>query len=138
MNFRLPNLPEPRAWLVAGWLVAATAGQSAAPTLPVDRLIFGDPASEQQHNVAAPQSETLTGGLGEPARRLLPPATNYWEGGRVSFTLFVGRKFLRVVVLITHLYGAVAQLVRAPDCRSGGCGFEPRRPRHFSMGMASE
>jgi hypothetical protein len=25
--------------------------------------------------------------------------------------------------------GAVAQLVRVPDCRSGGCGFEPRRPR---------
>ena len=26
-------------------------------------------------------------------------------------------------------HGAVAQLVRAPDCRSGGCGFEPRRRR---------
>ena len=25
--------------------------------------------------------------------------------------------------------GAVAQLVRVPDCRSGGCGFESRRPR---------
>src|SRR5262249_61877574 len=25
--------------------------------------------------------------------------------------------------------GGVAQLVRVPDCRSGGCGFEPRRPR---------
>ncbi len=25
--------------------------------------------------------------------------------------------------------GAVAQLVRALDCRSRGCGFEPRRPR---------
>ena len=27
------------------------------------------------------------------------------------------------------LHGAVAQLVRVPDCRSGGCGFEPRRRR---------
>ena len=27
------------------------------------------------------------------------------------------------------VFGAVAQLVRVPDCRSGGCGFEPRRPR---------
>lgn len=26
-------------------------------------------------------------------------------------------------------HGAVAQLVRVPDCRSGGCGFESRRPR---------
>ena len=34
------------------------------------------------------------------------------------------------VICFSHLYGAVAQLVRAPDCRSGGCGFEPRRPRH--------
>lgn len=25
--------------------------------------------------------------------------------------------------------GDVAQLVRVPDCRSGGCGFESRRPR---------
>ena len=27
--------------------------------------------------------------------------------------------------------GAVAQLVRVPDCRSGGCGFESRPPRFF-------
>ncbi len=26
--------------------------------------------------------------------------------------------------------GDVAQLVRVPDCRSGGCGFKSRRPRH--------
>ena len=26
-------------------------------------------------------------------------------------------------------FGAVAQLVRVPDCRSGGCGFESRPPR---------
>lgn len=30
---------------------------------------------------------------------------------------------------LTPRVGAVAQLVRAPDCRSGGYGFEPRRPR---------
>jgi hypothetical protein len=33
-------------------------------------------------------------------------------------------------VLLTN-EGGVAQLVRVPDCRSGGCGFEPRRSRHF-------
>ena len=27
--------------------------------------------------------------------------------------------------------GAVAQLVRVPDCRSGGCGFESRPRRLF-------
>src|SRR4029079_16729040 len=32
--------------------------------------------------------------------------------------------------------GRVAQLVRVPDCRSGGCGFEPRRAR-FDCLMAS-
>ena len=26
-------------------------------------------------------------------------------------------------------FAGVAQSVRAPDCRSGGCGFESRRPR---------
>ena len=30
---------------------------------------------------------------------------------------------------IPNQFGGVAQLVRVPDCRSGGCGFEPRRPR---------
>ncbi len=28
--------------------------------------------------------------------------------------------------------GAVAQLVRAPDCRSGGCGFDSRRRRSMN------
>ena len=28
-------------------------------------------------------------------------------------------------------HGVVAQLVSALDCRSGGCGFEPRRPRQY-------
>ncbi len=40
---------------------------------------------------------------------------------------------------VTPCVGAVAQLVRAPDCRSGGYGFEPRRPRFCSafLGMPS-
>ena len=33
-------------------------------------------------------------------------------------------------------FGAVAQLVRAPDCRSGGCGFESR-PRRFLNPVAT-
>ena len=35
-----------------------------------------------------------------------------------------------VDILFHPAIGAVAQLVRAPDCRSGGCGFESR-PRRF-------
>ena len=31
-------------------------------------------------------------------------------------------------------HGVVAQLVSALDCRSGGCGFEPRRPRQYGKG----
>ena len=33
---------------------------------------------------------------------------------------------------IAHFIGDVAQLVRVPDCRSGGCGFESRRLRQTS------
>ena len=33
--------------------------------------------------------------------------------------------------------GAVAQLVRVPDCRSGGCGFKSRRPRFSKPAIAS-
>ena len=33
----------------------------------------------------------------------------------------------------TSLCGGVAQLVRVPDCRSGCCGFESRRSRHFFL-----
>ena len=29
---------------------------------------------------------------------------------------------------------AVAQLVRALDCGSKGCGFDPRQPPHLEMG----
>src|SRR5438270_6620017 len=29
--------------------------------------------------------------------------------------------------------GALAQLVRAPPCHGGGCGFEPRRLRGFCI-----
>src|SRR5579875_197481 len=34
-----------------------------------------------------------------------------------------------VNILRKSPFGGVAQLVRVPDCRSGGCGFESRRPR---------
>ena len=33
---------------------------------------------------------------------------------------------------------AVAQLVRAPDCGSGGCGFNPRQPPLTTRRLAAE
>jgi hypothetical protein len=34
-----------------------------------------------------------------------------------------------LIVKDLETFGAVAQLARASDCRSEGCGFEPHRPR---------
>lgn len=55
----------------------------------LDRLTFGDSASESAHALTAAHSETFTGGLGEPARRLLPRTPASWEGGTLAFTLKV-------------------------------------------------
>ncbi|BCM94179.1 hypothetical protein IAD21_06082 [Abditibacteriota bacterium] len=55
----------------------------------IDSLTFGSAASEAAHELNAPNSDTVVGTLGEPARRLLPLAPARWEGGRMSFTLKV-------------------------------------------------
>ncbi len=68
-------------------ILRAAAPTSPAP--PLDTLTFGLPDSEKSHALTADRSDILTGGLGEPARRLLPLAAPTWEGGRVSFTLKV-------------------------------------------------
>ena len=60
-----------------------SSGAFAAPW--VDRISFGDEASEKEHTLVAGRSEAFRGGLDEPARRLLPPAQESWEGGSVSF-----------------------------------------------------
>jgi hypothetical protein len=53
----------------------------------VDSIAFGDAGSERSHSFSSTRSETIRGGLGEPARRLLPLQPESWEGGRVAFTL---------------------------------------------------
>lgn len=75
---------------VAGGLSGrqAVAGPAAA-VAPVDVLVFGNDGSEQGHALKAVKSETLTGGLGEPARRLLAGGQEPWEGGSMSFTMKV-------------------------------------------------
>ncbi len=59
------------------------------PPAMVDAIAFGDSASEKNHDFSQEHSEVIRGGLGEPARRLLPMTTNDFEGGRMTFTLKV-------------------------------------------------
>jgi hypothetical protein len=75
------------ATLVLSALTLAATGIRAG--VIVDAIEFGDAVSEAGHHFSGVQSETLNGGLNELARRLLPPPTEHWEGGRVSFTLKV-------------------------------------------------
>lgn len=55
----------------------------------LDAITFGEAASETTHSLMASHSEILSGGLGEPARDLLPQTGPAWEGGRVAFTIKV-------------------------------------------------
>ena len=71
--------------VIAAWPACAQA-QAASGTL-TDTLAFGDAPSEQAHNLNAVRSDSVTGLLGEPARRLLPLEPQSWEGGKMSFTL---------------------------------------------------
>lgn len=72
--------------LVAGWFLLVST--VAHPEI-LDTLVFGDSASESGHRVAAEQSESSTGLLGEPCRRLLPGGGKPWQGGVLKFTLKV-------------------------------------------------
>jgi hypothetical protein len=69
--------------------VLTTQATTAAENGCLDLLTFGDAASEQAHAFKGEQSETIKGGLDEPARRVLPSAPASWQGGRMSFTLKV-------------------------------------------------
>jgi hypothetical protein len=55
----------------------------------VDSISLGNVASETAHKLTEGRSDRITGGLGESARRLLAPTNEFWEGGRVGFTLAV-------------------------------------------------
>lgn len=69
--------------------IAAFFCQKAAAFGITDKIIFGDAASESAHAFRADGSQTITGGLGTPARNLIPKSSPDWEGGTLSFTLAV-------------------------------------------------
>ncbi len=70
-------------------LLAAVRAHAASAAAPVDTLVLGDPASERAHAVKATGAEVITGLLGEPARRLLPPESTDIFGGTMAFDLKV-------------------------------------------------
>ncbi|MFE1879180.1 Tat pathway signal protein [Streptomyces diastatochromogenes] len=81
-----------------GWLwqtgVAQAAETGAAETDaaetrpgPLDTLVLGDTTSETAHALTATRSDTVTGGLGQPARVLNPAETKGFWGGRLAATL---------------------------------------------------
>jgi hypothetical protein len=84
-----PFLPAHRNLAAALTLALVLSSASLCAAGPVDVLTFGQPQSEQAHALTAERSEVFTGGLSEPARRLLPPETEGYEGGGMSFTLKV-------------------------------------------------
>ncbi|MEO5712368.1 MAG: hypothetical protein ABIT37_02685 [Luteolibacter sp.] len=65
--------------------VLPTAGLRAAV---LDQVIFGNDASESAHEVDAPESKCIKGGLGESARTLLPDDDS-WKGGVMKFLIRV-------------------------------------------------
>ena len=62
-------------------------GLAAADVL--DTLSFGNDSSESQHELTAILSDFKVGGLGEPARHLLPGGELAWQGGVLKFSVRV-------------------------------------------------
>jgi hypothetical protein len=71
---------------------AAAAEPDASRTpgrTPLDVVVFGDPDSEAAHHLNATRSDTVTGGLGQPARVLNPlDLASFW-GGTLKFDVAV-------------------------------------------------
>lgn len=98
--------PGAREVTPTGTLAAAPASPSPAvpveavapmvpedlPTGGIDLITFGDPHSERGHDFSETRSERLTGGLNQPARRLLSGGPYSWQGGEIEFTLKVDPK----------------------------------------------
>lgn len=67
---------------------AEVDGTDAAPlTSTQDHLVLGDADSETTHQLTQTDTEVITGGLGQSARRLLPRSTGGVYGGELSFVM---------------------------------------------------
>ncbi|SLM65060.1 MULTISPECIES: class I SAM-dependent methyltransferase [Dickeya] len=78
------------ATILASPALAAQTNQTAAlPAGTIDQIRFGDSASEKDHSLTDASSQTLTGGLAEPARQLLPLSPAGMYGGSLTFTMKV-------------------------------------------------
>ena len=55
----------------------------------LDTVAFGDADSERGHGFKTERSESIRGGLGQPARRLLAGGPNFWEGGSLEWSMKV-------------------------------------------------
>jgi len=66
----------------------AQAG-APAPAAPIDRVVFGDAASEAAHGFTSTLSDVVGGALGQSARVLNPTAQPGWWGGSAKFTVTV-------------------------------------------------
>ena len=90
MKLKLTPLSSITSGLLLLTALCASSGTMRRDmTAIVDTITFGDSASEASHVFTANHSEIISGGLGEPARILLPQTDPAWEGGRLAFTLKV-------------------------------------------------
>ena len=69
--------------------LALLSMRAEAGAATLDRIDFGSAQSEQSHQMTAAHSDTLSGLLNEPARRLLPDSTPNWQGGALTFSMKV-------------------------------------------------
>ncbi len=106
---------------VAALLVALTAFSSKTDAF-VDTLAFGEAGSETAHHLVTERSEVISGGLGEPARRLLPPINSSWAGGTLKFKLRVDPEVLNYATL--RLWGSdVTQNLLVLYCEGKQIGY---------------
>ncbi|GAA5210945.1 Tat pathway signal protein [Streptomyces thinghirensis] len=99
-------LSSAAAAMAASYLDVGTAGAASRRPRPLaaqgpalDTLVFGDDASETAHDLAATNSESLAGGLGQSARRFLPTEPAGTWGGNASFAMNVDPALTNYVTL---------------------------------------